>query len=262
VDLGLRGKSALLTGASRGLAAPARFALAREGVDVTILARTKETLERHLHRKSAPATGVAATPVAGDVTTPDGRAAALAACPNPDILINNAEGPLPGDFRDWTRDDWIAALDTMMLAHIEMMRATVDDMLARGFGRIVTSCRAKREDAAALSLDCRTGARSGLAGFAGGLARQNRRAQRHGQQSFAGHLRQRRAEAPHRGHAGFIRQNLRSNLARARRPPTRPSATAIPDELGAYCAFLCSIHAGYITGQNLVIDGGSYPGAF
>src|SRR6516225_9120407 len=111
VDLGIRGRKALLSGASRGLGRACAFALAREGVDVTT--------------------------VAADITTGAGRSAALAACPQPDILLNNADGPAPGDFRDWSRDDWIAALDAMMLSPIEMMRLTVDGMMTRGFGRII-----------------------------------------------------------------------------------------------------------------------------
>src|SRR5690349_3855374 len=125
MDFGIRGRRALLSGASRGLGRACAFALAAEGADVTIVARTKDVLERTAEeiRATSPVT---VTAVAGDITTPEGRKAAIAACPEPDILINNADGPLPGDFRHWTRDDWIQALDTMMLSHIEMMRLVVD----------------------------------------------------------------------------------------------------------------------------------------
>src|SRR5262249_26872478 len=119
VDLGIRGRKALLSGASRGLGKACAFALAREGVDVTIVARRRDVLEQ-AGAEIAAATGVRVTRVAGDITTKEGRSAALAACPAPDILLNNADGPLPGDFRDWSRDDWIAALDAMMLSPIEM----------------------------------------------------------------------------------------------------------------------------------------------
>ena len=112
------------------------MALAREGVDVTIVARTRDVLERTCDEIHA-ATGVKATPVVGDITKPEGRRAAIAACPAPDILLNNADGPVPGDFRDWTRDDWLGALDSMMLGPIEMIRSTVDGMIGRRFGRIV-----------------------------------------------------------------------------------------------------------------------------
>src|ERR1041385_8524452 len=135
MDLGISGRKALLTGASRGLGKAAAIALAHDGVDITILARTRDILERTC--EDIRALGVKVAAVTGDVTTPEGRKAALAACPEPDILINSADGSLPGDFRNYTRADWHAALDAMMLAPIEMMRATVDGMMARKFGRIV-----------------------------------------------------------------------------------------------------------------------------
>src|SRR5438067_4838057 len=136
VDLGIRGRKALLFGASRGLGKACALALAQEGVDVTIVARTREVLQK-AGAEIAAATGGKVATVVGDITTSAGRAAGLAACPHPDILLNNAGGPLPGNFRNFTRDDWIAALDAMMLGPIEMMRATVDGMIARGFGRII-----------------------------------------------------------------------------------------------------------------------------
>ncbi len=259
MDLGLHGKSALLTGASRGLGRACAFALAREGVDVTILARTKATLERAC-ADIRVATGVTATPVVGDVTKPEGRAAALAACPNPDILINNADGPLPGDFRDWSRDDWIAALDTMMLAHIEMMRATVDGMIARGFGRIINIV-SRSVKTPQLELGLSNGARSGLAGFAGGLARQTVARNVTVNNLLPGIF---DSDAQKRHIEGMLASSGKSfdQIWRERAAANPAKRYGNPDELGAYCAFLCSVHAGYITGQNLVIDGGSYPGAF
>ena len=136
MDLGIDGKAALVCAASKGLGKGCAMALAREGAAVTITARTPGVLEDAAAEIRA-ATGAAVTAVAGDITTPAGRAAALAACPEPDILVNNAGGPPPGDFRDWTRDDWIAALDANMLTAIELIKATVDHMAARRFGRIV-----------------------------------------------------------------------------------------------------------------------------
>jgi short-subunit dehydrogenase len=172
VDLGIRGKSALVCGASRGLGKACALALAREGVNLTIVARTRDVLER-TGAEIAQATGVKIVTVAADLTTPDGRAAAVGACAAPDILVNNSQGPLPGNFRDWSRDDWIAALDDMMLGPIEMMRLTVDGMTARGFGRIVNIVsRSVKVPQAELGLS--NGARSGLVGFAGGLARRRR----------------------------------------------------------------------------------------
>jgi 3-oxoacyl-[acyl-carrier protein] reductase len=170
MDLGLRGRQALLSGASRGLGHACAFALAREGVDVTIVARKREALEK-AGAEIAAATGVKVTTVAADITTGAGRAAALAACPEPDILLNNADGPAPGDFRDWSRDERIAALDAMMLSPIEMMRLTVDGMMTRGFGRIINIV-SRSVKMAQLELGLSNGARSGLVGFVAGLARQ------------------------------------------------------------------------------------------
>src|SRR5947209_11736267 len=170
MDLGIRGRKALLTGASRGLGRACAFALAQEGVDVTIVARRRDALEK-TGAEIRAATGVEVATVAADITTPAGRSAALAACPAPDILLNNADGPKPGDYRDWSRDDWIAALDTMMLSPIEMMRLTVDGMMARGFGRIINIVsRSVKIPQSELGLS--NGARSGLVGFVAGLARQ------------------------------------------------------------------------------------------
>ena len=170
MDFGIRGRKALLSGASRGLGKACAMALAQEGVDVTLVARTRDVLERTADEIRA-ATGVEVTPVAGDIATVEGRTAALKACPEPDILINNADGPAPGDFRNWTRDDWIAALDTMMLCHIEMMRLTHEGMMARGFGRIINIV-SRSVKIPQIELGLSNGARSGLVGFVAGLARQ------------------------------------------------------------------------------------------
>ncbi len=259
MDLGLRGKRALLSGASRGLGRACALALATEGVDVTIVARTRDVLERTASEIRA-ATGVTVTPVAGDITTKEGRSAAIAACPEPDILLNNADGPVPGDFRQWTRDDWIAALDSMMLAHIEMMRLTVDGMMDRGFGRIVNIV-SRSVKVPQLELGLSNGARSGLVGFAGGLARQtvhrNVTVNNLLPGIFDSDAQKRHIEGMLEPGGKTFEQHWRERAA------ANPSKRyGDPKELGAYCAFLCSVHAGYITGQNLVIDGGSYPGAF
>src|SRR5688572_3769228 len=170
MDLGIKGKTALVCAASKGLGKGCAQALAREGVSLVITARGKEALEATAEeiRKS---TGAKVVTVAGDIATPEGRAQALAACPSPDILVNNAGGPPPGDFREWSRDDWIKALDANMLTPIELIKATVDAMIGRRFGRIVniTSAAVKAPiDILGLS----NGARSGLTGFVAGLARQ------------------------------------------------------------------------------------------
>jgi 3-oxoacyl-[acyl-carrier protein] reductase len=259
MDLGIRGRQALLSGASRGLGKACALALAREGVDVTIVARKRDTLDAAA-AEIAGATGVKATAVAADITTAEGRRAALAACPAPDILLNNADGPLPGDFRAWTREDWIAALDAMMLAPIDMMRLTVDGMMARGFGRVVNIV-SRSVKIPQLELGLSNGARSGLVGFVAGLARQtvarnvtinnllpgifDSDAQRAHVQSLV--------ETTGRSFDDIWRERAAANPARR---------YGRPAELGAYCAFLCSEHAGFITGQNLLVDGGSYPGTY
>jgi len=259
MDLGIRGRKALLTGASRGLGRACAFALAQEGVDVTIVARKRDTLEK-AGAEIAAATGVKVQTVAGDITTPAGRSAALAACPQPDILLNNADGPLPGDFRDWSREDWIAALDAMMLSPIEMMRLTVDGMMARGFGRIINIV-SRSVKIPQLELGLSNGARSGLVGFVAGLARQTV-----ARNVTINNL------LPGIFDSDAQRQNVRGMLApagksfdelwRARAEANPAKRYGRPAELGAYCAFLCSQHAGFITGQNLLVDGGSYPGTY
>ncbi|AIO77128.1 SDR family NAD(P)-dependent oxidoreductase [Burkholderia multivorans] len=169
MDLGIEGKTALVCAASKGLGRGCAQALAAEGVNLVIVARTRATLEETAEEIRA-ASNVSVTAVACDITTPEGRAAALAACPQPDILVTNAGGPPPGDFRDFSHDDWIRALEANMLTPIELIRATVDGMIARRFGRIVniTSSAVKAPiDVLALS----NGARSGLTGFVAGLAR-------------------------------------------------------------------------------------------
>jgi len=259
VDLGIRGKGALVCGASRGLGKACALALAREGVDLTIVARTRDVLER-TGAEIAQATGVKVVSVAADLTTPAGRAAAVGAASQPDILVNNSQGPLPGNFRDWSRDDWLAALDDMMLGPIEMMRLTVDGMTARGFGRIVNIVsRSVKVPQAELGLS--NGARSGLVGFAGGLARQTAGRNVTINNLLPGIF---DSDAQHRHIRGMLEGTDKTfeQVFRERAAASTAKRYGDPAELGAFCAFLCSVHAGYITGQNLLIDGGSYPGAF
>ena len=169
MDLGIAGRWALVCGASKGLGYGCARALAGEGVNLVINARTASALAAAADRIRGE-TGVQVVAVACDITTPQGRAESLAACPQVDILINNAGGPPPGDFRNWTREHWIAALDANMLTPIELIKATVDGMIARRFGRIVniTSSSVK---APIEVLGLSNGARSGLTGFVAGLAR-------------------------------------------------------------------------------------------
>ena len=259
MDLGLSGRRALVCAASKGLGRGCALALAREGVAVTITARTAETLEAtaaDIRRE----TGVAVTVVVGDIATEAGRAAALAACPAPDILVNNAGGPPPGDFRDWDRAAWIRALDANMLAPIELIKATVDGMIGRNFGRIVniTSAAVK---APIEQLGLSNGARSGLTGFVAGLARQTVRHNVTLNNLLPGPFDTDRIRA--NAAAGAAKAGTSVEAFLESRAHANPAGRfGHPDEFGAACAFLCSQHAGFITGQNLLMDGGAYPGTF
>lgn len=258
MDLGISGRKALLSGASRGLGKACALALAREGADVTIVARTRDVLERTADEIRQ--TGVTVTPVMGDIATPAGREAALEACPAPDILINSADGSLPGDFRHYTRADWLAALDAMMLSPIEMMRATVDGMIARKFGRIV-NISSRSAKIAQLENGLSNGARSGLIGFVAGLSRQTVEHNVTINNILPGIF---DTDAQKRHIEVLVRETGKSFEEiwndRAAGNPARRYGRA--EEFGAYCAFLCSAQAGFVTGQNLLIDGGSYPGTY
>jgi 3-oxoacyl-[acyl-carrier protein] reductase len=262
MDLGIQGKWALVCAASKGLGKGCAQALVREGVNVVITARGTEALEATGAELRALNPAVRVRTVAGDITTAEGRAAALVAAPQVDILINNAGGPPPGDFRDWDRAAWIKALDANMLTPIELIKATVDGMAERGFGRVVniTSAAVKAPiDILGLS----NGARSGLTGFVAGLARQPKLASRNVTLN---------ALLPGPFDTDRLRGTMAGAAAKTGRPieqllderkalnPTKRFGNA--EEFGALCAFLCSVHAGYITGQNLLLDGGAYPGTF
>ncbi len=235
------------------------LALAREGVAVTIVARTAEPLERAAADIRAE-TGASVTTVVADITTEAGRRAALAACPEPDILLNNADGVPPGDFRRHSRDDWIAALDAMMLAPIEMIRLTVDGMTARGFGRIV-NIASRSVKIAQPELALSNGARSGLVGFVAGLARQTVRHNVTINNILPGII---ASDGQRRHVEALAAQTGRSfdDIWRERAAANPAGRYGEPAEVGAYVAFLCSAHAGFVTGQNLLIDGGQYPGTF
>jgi 3-oxoacyl-[acyl-carrier protein] reductase len=259
MDLGIAGRRALVCAASKGLGRGCAQALADAGCEVTIVARTAADLERTA-AEIGQRGGRAVHHVACDITTVEGRAAALAACPDPDILVNNAGGPPPGEFREWTRDDWIRALDANMLTPIELIKSTVDAMIARRFGRIVniTSAAVKAPiDVLGLS----NGARSGLTGFVAGLARKVAKDGVTINNLLPGSFdtARLRGVTAMRAKAQGITEEAALEAVRAA-IPTRRVGTA--EEFGAMCAFLCSAHAGYIVGQNILIDGGQYPGTF
>ena len=259
MDLGIRGKRALVCAASKGLGKGCALALAREGVDVTVIARTRDVLDAAAEDIRAT-TGVLVTPVAADITTEAGQQQALAACPDPDILVTNAGGPPPGDFRNWTRDDWIKALDGNMLTPIALIKATVDHMIARRFGRIVniTSSAVKAPiDVLGLS----NGARSGLTGFVAGIARKTVRHNVTINNILPGPFATDRQRALTEQAAKSSGKSF--DAIWAERAAANPAGRfGEPLEFGQLCAYLCSAQAGYITGQNFLIDGGAYPGTF
>jgi len=259
MDLGINGRSAIVCGASAGLGYACAASLAEAGVNVFMVARDPTRLEaaagtlRELFRSTIET-------ITADVTTVDGRVQIFSQCPEPDILVNNAGGPPPGNFRDWRREEWIAALDANMLAPIEMMRVTVDRMGARKFGRIVniTSSAVKAPiDILGLS----NGARSGLTGFVAGLAR----ATVINNVTINNLL-------PGPFDTGRLRGTLEASARMSNRTFEQVEQEWLgknpagrfgqPKEFGAMCAFLCSVHSGYVTGQNILMDGGAYPGTF
>lgn len=274
MDLGIAGKWALVCGASKGLGYGCAKALVQEGVNVVINARGDAALQEAAAQLRAISADAASTgdkkpaqvlAVACDITTPAGREAVFGVAGGPgiafDMLVTNAGGPPTGDFRDWDRDAWIKAVDANMLTPIELIKTVVDGMAARGFGRIVniTSSAVKAPiDILGLS----NGARSGLTGFVAGLARSGIAG--HGvtiNSLLPGKFDTDRLASTHQAAAsksGKEVADIRS--AQAAQIPAKRFGNA--DEFGAICAFLCSVHAGYMTGQNILPDGGLYNGTF
>ena len=259
MDLGIAGRKAIVCASSKGLGRACAAALAREGVDVWISARHQEALDE-------AAAGIAAAEGGGvhalvaDVTTDAGREALLNACPAPDILVNNAGGPPPGDFRDWRQEDWFEAVNANMYSAIDMIRRCLDGMTERRFGRIVniTSFAVKMP---VPQLGLSNGARAGLTGFVSTIARDPARYNVTINNLLPGYIATDRmwsvleAGARASGQEPEAFQQAMFSKVGARRPGE-------PDEFGAVCAFLCSQQAGYITAQNILMDGGLYPGTF
>lgn len=262
MDLGLKGKWALVGGASKGLGLGCATALAQAGVHLVMVSRGAEALEASAAKLRT--LGVTVLTVAQDITTEAGRAAiwSLAGGPgkNFDIVVTNAGGPPVGDFREWDREAWIKAVDANMLTPIELIKATVDGMAARGFGRIVniTSSAVKAPiDILGLS----NGARSGLTGFVAGLSRTTALAGNNVtiNNLLPGAFDTDRLKTTLAGVAAKTGQSIEA-LAQARKKLAPAQRFGHPDEFGQTCAFLCSQHAGFITGQNILIDGGAFPG--
>ena len=254
MDVGLRGKKALVCAASKGLGRACAMALAREGVAVTITARGAEALEKTAGEIRA-AGGVVKT-VAGDITTEAGRTSALAACPEPDILINNAGGPPPGDFRAWGRDDWIKAVDANMLTPIFLIKSVIDGMIARRFGRIVNITSASVKSPIP-HLGMSNGARAGLTGFVAGIARQVARHNVTINGLLPGPFLTDRLRSSSAGLAKESGRSVEEEIAeRAKASPA--GRVGDPFEFGEACVFLCAASSGFIVGQNLVLDGGAF----
>jgi 3-oxoacyl-[acyl-carrier protein] reductase len=257
MDLGIKGRKAIVCAASKGLGKGCARALAAEGVSLVVNARGADALEATAAEIRAEF-GVEVVAVAADVTTHEGRAALLAACPDPDILVNNAGGPPPGDFRAWDEKAWHSAVEANMVTPIMLIRATIDRMIARKFGRIVNITSAAVKNPIA-NLGLSNGARAGLTGFVGGVSRQ-----------VAKHNVTINGLLP----GPFETDRLRSVFAAGAKTSGRPvdalreeRRLANPaerfgtiEEFGAACAFLCSAHAGIVVGQNIVLDGGAFPG--
>ena len=277
MDLGISDKWALVCGASKGLGLGCAQALYDEGVNVVIVARGVDVLQQSatdmIAKKSinASASGEKVYKnqllfVAADITTEAGRAAAFSVAGGPgkdfDIVVTNAGGPPPGDFRNWTRDDWMKAVDANMLTPIELIKATVDGMAARGFGRVVniTSAAVKAPiDILGLS----NGARSGLTGFVAGLARTSKLVSNNVtiNNLLPGAYDTDRLKTTMQGAAQKTGQTVDAVMD-ARRKTIPAQRFGHPAEFGATCAFLCSQQASYITGQNVLTDGGAYSGTY
>lgn len=259
MDLGIAGRNAIVCGSSRGLGKACALALAKEGVNVWIAARTGETLRQAADEIRGAGDGDVHA-VTADVTDEPGRDALLAACPAPDILVNNAGGPPPGDFRDWDQQDWFDAVNANMFSAIDMIRRCLDGMIERRFGRIVniTSIAVKLPQA---ELGLSNGARAGLTGFVAGIAHEPAKHNVTINNLLPGYVatdRLRSLFAVRAEAAGKDAEEYFESFFAG----TPPGRAGDPDEFGATCAFLCSQHAAYITAQNILMDGGVYPGTF
>ena len=259
MNLGIGGKTAIVCAAGTDLGQAAALALVRENVEVTVT-EADAARAAEVGARIQAATGSSVTTVVCDVTTAAGRAAALAACPAPDILINHAPGPPMGDFREWSRQQWLDAVEANMLTAIELIKAALDGMIERGFGRIV-NITSQSVRAPMANLDLSNAARSGLTGFVAGVARYPRSADVTINNLLPGTFETGPLKV-------YIENNARkegidAQTFTARLLGDNPlERLGKPEEFGALCAFICSRQAGYINGQNILIDGGNFPGTF
>ena len=259
MDLGIAGKTAIVCASSKGLGKACALSLAREGVAVTINSRTASELEETAEeiRHDSGATVIA---VACDVTSPEGQEELLLACPQPDILVNNAGGPPPGDFRDWVRQDWVDAVTANMITPIELIKATVDGMIERKFGRIVNVTSGSTKSPIQ-QLGLSNGARTGLAGFVAGVARQTVAHNVTINNLLPGPFETDRLTSAVKFAAEKMGKPF-EEVYRLRSDENPAKRFGQPSEFGDACAFLCSAQMGYVTGQHFLMDGGSYPGTF
>jgi len=260
MDLGISGRKAIVCASSRGLGKACARALAEAGCEVVINGRDAKKLEAAASDLRAAVTGAKIIPVAADVGTPEGQKTLLAACPQPDILVNNNAGPPVKDFRDLSRQQLIDGVIANMITAIELIQKVVDPMTQRRFGRIINITSGSVR-APLAGLDLSSGARAGLTAFLAGVART---------------VAEKNVTINHILPGAFDTDRLRGTLSKAAEQKGKSIAQVAADriagiparrfgdpaEFGAACAFLCSAQAGYITGQNLLIDGGTFPGAF
>ena len=258
MDLGIKGRTAIVCAASKGLGKGVALALAQEGVNVVITARTKSEIEATAE-EIRKATGVKVTAITGDITTDEGRKAVLASCPNPDILVNNAGGPPPGDFKDFTLDDWRKAVEWNMITPIALIKSTVYGMMDRGFGRIV-NITSQSVKAPIASLELSNGARTGLTGAIAIIARKAASKNVTINNILPGPFDTDRLRSSTKRMAELQGQ-AEDKVVAARKAAVPAGRFGNTVEFGAAAAFLCSQHAGFITGQNLLLDGGIYPGS-
>jgi 3-oxoacyl-[acyl-carrier protein] reductase len=259
MDFGIKGRKAIVCASSRGLGYGCALALAHEGVEVVLNGRDEKRLAQAAD-EIAKATGSKVIPVAADVAKPEGQKALFAACPEPDILVNNNAGPPMRDFRELSREQILEGVTANMVVAIELIQKAIDPMIAKKFGRIVniTSGTVK---APLVGLDLSSGARAGLTAFLAGVARSVAGSNVTINFLLPGAFETDRLRANIEGNAK--RQNIPFEQARASRIASVPAKRfGTVDEFGAACAFLCSAQAGYLTGQNILIDGGVFPAAF
>jgi 3-oxoacyl-[acyl-carrier protein] reductase len=257
VDLGLTGRRAIVCASSRGLGFACANSLAREGVLVTLNGRDAESLSR-ARLMIEESHHVPVTSVVGNIMETSTQQALFEACPTPDILVNNNGGPAPGRFADWGRDDWIAALDANMLAPLAMIRLALDGMVERKFGRIVniTSAMVKTPMS---PMGLSTGARTGLTSVAKALSKDVAHANVTINNLLPERIdtdRQQQMATLHANTANITVEEAYALMAAT----IAAKRLGRPEEFGDACAYLCSAQAGYISGQSIQVDGGSYPG--